>query len=160
MEEILTYLLVFGLLIGFTILYFYRKDKTNVFRISTRQMARSILALSVEKQAKQIRNVLLEVNEIKTEDTGYWFVELIDENRQRMSLDLDEFLPLITELNGNTKGILFSYNDFKEALNAVTFHFSTFRFGYLTQSGIKIKTHELAISSHWNLYCVDSGKYN
>ncbi len=71
MEEIITYLLVFGLLIGFTILYFYRKDKTNVFRISTQHMARTILALSVEKQAKKIRTVLLEVNEMKSADAGY-----------------------------------------------------------------------------------------
>ena len=160
MEDTITYILVFGLLIGFTTLYLFRKDKTNVFRLSTRQLANLILILSVEKKAKKILSVLLEIDGNEPVIPSSFFIELIDKQRDREVIMMHQFLSKANSLQENEKGIRFLYNDFKMALQATNFQYETFRFGYLLQDGRKIKTHELKLSSYWNLYKVDSGRYN
>ena len=160
MENVITYILVFGLLIGFTAFYLFRKDKTNVFRLSTRQLAQIVLLLSIEKKAKKIVAIMLEIKGDTPVTPTSFFVELINKERKREVVMLHQFLTETNPLEESEKGIRFLYDDFKNSLHGTAFPYETFRFGYLLEDKRKIKTHELKISNYWNLYKVDSGRYN
>ena len=156
MEDIFTYVIVFGLLILFTSLYLFRKDKKRSFILSQQQLGKYLLTVREVKQNKKILSLILELNE--NTDPSRFFIELIDSRRERETRKLIDFL------NDNTKptasGLHLDYEPFKEIIENLHKKGITFRFGYELNSSTKIKSHELTFSKHWNVYKVDSGRYN
>jgi hypothetical protein len=152
MEDIFTYIIVFGLLTGFSALYLFRKDSKRSFPLSVKQWGKYILTVSVTKQNRKIKDIVLELN--FPVDPNDFFVEFIDNNREKESYVINDFLAHVNKTGSNK--IVFPYDDFRSALKE-----NRFRFGcFLEDNNSKIKSHELTISKHWNIYPVDSGRYN
>ncbi len=156
MENTFTYIIVFGLLIGFTSLYLFRKDNKRIFPLSVQRVAKTLITVSVEKQAKKVSKVHIEVTGLRK--PSHFFIELIDENRNRKDIPINSFLSSVDNIT--VLHCSFPYDELKNSLNEDPFLFKTFRFGFVYENRKKIKSHELAISKHWNLYRVDSGRYN
>ncbi len=152
MEDIFTYIIVFGLLIGFSALYLFRKDNKRSFPLSVKQWGKYILTVSVVKQKRKVYAVKVALN-YPVDEKGF-FVEFIDGKRNIRSIPVTGLLQRVDKTSENE--IAFSYLDFKKALKE-----NRFRFGcYIKETNTKIKSHELTVSKHWNIYPVDSGKYN
>ncbi len=156
MEDIFTYVIVFGLLILFTTVYLFKKDVKKTFVLSRQQLGGTLFTVFEVKQHKTILSLVLELNR-ETVPSGF-FIELIDAQRQRETVPVERFTKEPVQVSKN--GILMDYPDFKAKIEQLQKKKMTFRFGYELGPGTKIKSHELTFSKHWNIYKVDSGRYN
>jgi hypothetical protein len=152
MEDIFTYIIVFGLLIGFSALYLFRKDNKRTFPLSVKQWGKFILTVSVKKQNRKVKDIVIGLN--FPADEKNFFVEFIGKGRKTESFRIVDFVQQVDKPSESK--ISFPYDDFKNKIKE-----NRFRFGYhLDNNNSKIKSHELTISKHWNMYKVDSGRYN
>ncbi len=161
MQDVITYIIVFGLLIVFASLFLYRKDKKRILPLSQQQYPGFELTLSVGKEKNKIIFILFNTNNSKIQITSKnVFIEFIDKDRKRETNAFDKIIERKSKTVSKFNGVVFSYSDLKNSLEKIPFPFVSFRFIFVDDKGHKFKTHELAINSRWDLYKPDSGKYN
>jgi hypothetical protein len=162
MEDILTYLIVFGLIIGGVAVWQLRNAKPRPYWLSHQIFPDMQMWVLIEKKDGKHKSVILKTMHNKNLSLNTPRVELINNKRERLFIDLpwkdkqekankDGWLENISELN---------FNDFYKSLNSSAFKFRTFRITVHDQEGKPFKSHELAFNKRWTIYRPDSGKYN
>ena len=163
MEDIITYIIVFGLLIGGVALWQFKQSKTRPYILSHQIFPELDLWLIIEKSEGKTKDFIIKLNPKKEVKTKIPVVELLNSKREVHIVDLYEFTKNKGEiLRSEDSKIIYKYSfdEFSSLLNDGDFKFKTFRVSIENQSGSKFKSHELAFNKRWTIYRPDSGKYN
>ena len=164
MEDILTYIIVFGLIIGAVSVWQFRISKARPYLLSNQIFPQLSLELLIEKSQGKTKEFIIKVDHKKSFEIKIPRVELIGKSRKIELIDLDNLSSNRTE-NKDSSGsfeIIFRYqfSEFSELLKKINFSFKTFRIIIEDKTGKKFKSHELAFNKTWTIYRPDSGKYN
>lgn len=164
MEDILTYIIVFGLIIGGFAFWQFRYSKPRPYILSQQIFPELDLQLLIEKSEGKTKDFLININLKKHLLFKYPYVELLNKKRDAEIVLIHE---LISNKNQNNqpdkeKNIQYKYSfsEFSDLLKKREFKFKTFRIIVENNSGKKFKSHELAFNKNWIIYRPDSGKYN
>jgi hypothetical protein len=164
MEDILTYVIVFGLIIGGFAFWQFRYAKPRPYLLSKQIYPELDLNLLIEKTEGKTKEFVVQINLKKPIFIEFPVVELIDKNRQSLILELDQLLKCQTNSNDKdfNKNTIYKcpFEEFNKALTNSEFKYKTFRLVLKTESDKKFKSHELAFNKTWTIYRPDSGKYN
>jgi len=161
MEDILTYVIIFGFGIGLVSLYFYRKDKQRLLPVSVQHYSNLVMSVLIEKEKGELTKIVIQFDsKDKALDPSSLELELIDTKRNKQIAELTH---LIQDHNGNDLSVSefqIKADDFLALLKEVDFPFVSFRIVVKTSGGNQFKSHELAYNDRWKLYKLDSGNYN
>lgn len=162
MEDALTYIIVFGLLIGGFAFWQFRYSKPRPYLLSQQIFPELDLYLLIEKTEGKTKVFIVKIKPKTNIETTPPFVELIDKNRNIQIMELNTILKDRTAHtnNGLTISYKYSFNEFNKLLKSSDFKFKTFRLVIVNKNGEKYKSHELAFNKTWTLYRPDGGKYN
>ncbi len=162
MEDALTYIIVFGLIIGGFAFWQFRYSKPRPYLLSQQMFPELNLSLLIEKTEGKTKEFIIKLD-LKTQmETDPPNVELIDKNRIIEIVSLDTLLKDIGSTHKNKSSIIYKYSftDFNKLLKNNDFSFKTFRLVIDSKMGKKFKSHELAFNKTWTIYRPDGGKYN
>ncbi len=157
MEDILTYGIVFGLLIIFTYVFLSKKDKTKRFSLSQKIYSYGNIDVRLEKQGKEITFLVIKYS-LKDVSPDYFKLTsemvLIDN-----SILLVE-IPQENILFENKSVLKIPFDVFSNLLKEKTKQLNYFKIVITFASNKKLKSGILAFNKRWNIYAPDSGKYN
>ncbi|MCF6170384.1 MAG: hypothetical protein L3J66_05325 [Bacteroidales bacterium] len=164
MEDILTYIIVFGLIIGGVAAWQLRRSKPRPYVLSTQYFPELKLRILIEKQEGKTKEFVVQLTGLQELTVSAVFIELISKSRAFKTIEAgqikeDRELPLLLRKN-HTDGFSYPFNLFKSYLQKSDFPFKTFRIVVETTRGKKYKSHELAFNKTWVIYRPDSGAYN
>jgi len=162
MEDILTYVIVFGLIIGGVAFWQFRNSKPRPYLLSQQVFPELKLFLIIEKSDGKTKDFIIKFINNEHIETLSPLVELINEKRDSEIIELDSFLKGEAEINTNEDSFIYKYSfsKFSQLLKDNSFNFKTFRIVIPAKNGRKFKSHELAFNKRWTIYLPDSGKYN
>ncbi len=164
MEDIATYLIVFGLLIGGVSFWQIRRRKPRPFVLSMQHYPELQLGIIVRKREVKSKDLVVEVRCHKALEISGVFVEMISKSREIGKLETSALLPQAgrTVVLAKNQKIQFVYlfEPFKKYLKDSGLPMRTFRVVVETQSHKKYKSHEMAFNKNWGLFRPDSGSYN
>ncbi|NOY49028.1 MAG: hypothetical protein GXO88_00455 [Chlorobi bacterium] len=162
MEDILTYVIVFGLIIGGVAVWQIRYAKPRPYWLSHQLFPEMQMWVLIEKKDGKHKSVIIKTMRNKNLSLHPPKAELINSKRERLIIDLaekekqerareDGQIETITGLD---------FDEFYKLLNSSEFKFSTFRIIVENDAGKRYKSQELAFNKRWTIYRPDSGKYN
>lgn len=164
MEDVLTYVIVFGLIIGGFAFWQFRYGKPRPYLLSHQVFPEFQLFLFIEKSEGKTKDFIIKIDQKKQIETKYPIVELIGKKRE---LEIIQLKDSIHNKNKSSKSLnnlsveyKYSFNEFRNLLINSDFSFKSFRVSIENNSGRKFKSHELAFNKSWTIYRPDSGKYN
>jgi len=158
MENILTYIIIFGLLIVFTLVYFSSKEKSKKIPLTKKNYSFGSIHVLLEKKGSEIESLIVQLifpknSSVEVKDV---FIELIDKNGEfsKLSLPNEIFLKTIDNeyfLNySEIDTLLFEKRDF----------FQSFKLVALIDGNRKLKSGILSFNKNRKLVVPDSGNYN
>ncbi len=155
MQDILTYVIIFGLLIVFTYVFLSNKEKTKQFVLSQKDYSFGSLKVLVEKQNKEIKSLIVnpyikQGNETVLDITA----EVTLKNKETLVIDLAGNI-IETEA-----GISIPFTKFTEMFQEMTNKLEYFKIVITFASNKKLKSGNLAFNKKWSIYTPDTGKYN
>jgi len=164
MEDILAYIIVFGLIIGGVSIWQLRNAKARPYMLSRQSFPGFLLILSIEKYEGKTKGFLIKTVFKSQLEPDHLWLEMINKKRETETIQLNNHL----EIRGNTdvqndkisRTYKTSFAGLTEVLKESQFKYSTFRIVVETTNGQKFKSHELALNKRWTIYRPDSGKYN
>ncbi len=164
MEDIITYIIVFGLIIGGVSIWQFRNAKARPYLLSRQNFPGFNLSLSIEKfDGKTKEFIIKTIFDSQLEPKNLW-LEMINAKRETNAIQLSNTLTVVNANNSNGNKTLKTYtlpfNDLTKLLSNSQFNYNTFRVVVGVDSGRKFKSHELALNKRWTIYRPDSGKYN
>lgn len=164
MEDILTYVIVFGLIIGGFAFWQFRYSKPRPYILSQQIFPELDLLVLIEKAEGKTKDFLININLKKQLVIKSPYVELIDKKRQSEIVLINEFISTKNQNPEPNKekniSYKYSFSEFSDLLKKREFKFKTFRIIIENNSGKIFKSHELAFNKNWIIYRPDSGKYN
>jgi hypothetical protein len=166
MEDILTYVIVFGFGIGLAGLYFYRKDKKRLLPVSVQHYAGLEMIVQIEKEKSELTHITIRlVQAPNTPPPASLKLEMIDADRNKRLIDLTSIATIkdITDKNYPSHAIrelVLPFTKMSASMKTENFSYTSFRFVVENPSGNKFKSHELVYDDRWKLYKLDSGLYN
>ena len=162
MEDAITYLIVFGLIIGGVAFWQFRISKARPYMLSRQFFPELDLFLLIEKQEGKTKEFIIKIDFKKQTQLIPPVVELIDKNRNYKIISLDTLVNNNAGQPENKSSIRFKYSfsEFSQLLKNCGFRFKTFRLVIESKNGQKFKSHELAFNKRWTIYRPDGGKYN
>jgi len=164
MEDVLTYVIVFGLIIGGVAFWQFRYGKPRPYLLSNQVFPEFNLQLLIEKSEGKTKDFIIKLELKKQIETKYPIVELIGKKRELEILQLEGSINDKNKTsNPNNSSLLeykFSFSEFRTLLKNNDFSFKSFRISIENDTGRKFKSHELAFNKSWTIYRPDSGKYN
>lgn len=164
MEDILTYIIVFGLIIGGFAFWQFRYGKPRPYLLSQQVFPELNLLLLIEKSEGKTKDFIIKIELKKQIEIKVPIVELIGKDRCLEVIKQNEFLTDKSKLgmqeNSATIIYKYSFNEFSSLLKNSGFKFNSFRLVIESKTGNKFKSHELAFNKSWTIYRPDSGKYN
>jgi hypothetical protein len=162
MTDIMTYVIVFGLIIIGVIIWQLRYGKARPYWLSHQIFPELKLWVFVEKKDGKHKSIIIKTEQGDKTQTYAPTVELINNSRENQIIQSPESEPQISKISENKITIEYKYdfNKLSKVLNSTDFNFSTFRFSIKNAKGQMYKSHELAFDKRWTIYRPDSGKYN
>jgi len=162
MEDAISYIIVFGLIIGGVAFWQFRISKARPYMLSRQFFPELNLYLLIEKQEGKTKEFIIKIDFKKKTQLIPTVVELIDKNRNHEIIGLDTLKNSNTDKPENKSSInsKYSFSEFSQLLKNCGFKFKTFRIVIENENGKKFKSHELAFNKRWTIYLPDSGKYN
>jgi len=164
MEDILTYIIVFGLIIGVVAVWKIRNSKPRPYLLSNQIFPQLILKLLIEKSEGKTKEFIIKVEQKENFEIKIPRVELIGKGREIELIDLDNLSCNRTKNKHSISSfeLIFKYpfSKFSKLLKESNISFKTFRIIIEDNAGKKFKSHELAFNKTWTIYRPDSGKYN
>ena len=154
MEDILGYIIIFGLLIAFTWIYFSKKEKRKEFSLTNKKYSFGSIDLLVRKKASEIECLLLKINPASS--NAEIVLDLIKSNRTVDSL----LIPPDLIVEENTENYCILFDELKMFLKDKTGTFDSFRFVIILKNNNKLKTGILAFNKRYSVYIPDTGRYN
>lgn len=158
MENILTYIIIFGLLIVFTLVYFSSKEKSKKIPLTKKNYSFGSIHVLIEKRGSEMENLIVQLifpknNNVKVKDV---FIELIDNNGELSNLSLaNEMFSKTTD-----NEYFLSYSEIDILLLEKKDLFHSFRFVALVDGNRKLKSGILSFNKNRKLVVPDSGNYN
>jgi hypothetical protein len=164
MEDILTYLIVFGLIIGGVAVWQFRRGKPRPYILSIQYYPELQLRVLVQKQEGKTKDLAVHLQSTQTMGLQDVFVELISKSRnfERVALSrvhTSHEFPLTLKA-GQSVTFTYPFDAFKHHLQHNAFSFKTFRLVAEDLNGKKYKSHELAFNKNWVIYRPDTGTFN
>ena len=167
MQDIVTYILIFGFGFGILGLYMYQKDKKRILPLSEQLYAGVRYKISVVKAQRKVESLMVTLLFIqdKQEVTDV-YAELINAKRQTLSVSFKDIMKTAEDLppKDNPKkkhfNVEIQFEQFRALLEKAEFSFEALRIVTTTEDGKKYKSHELALHNWWNIMKLDSGNYN
>ncbi|MBN2639861.1 MAG: hypothetical protein JXR65_12335 [Bacteroidales bacterium] len=163
MEDIITYIIVFGIGFGMLGLYMFQKDKKRILPLSKQLYSDGILTISVIKEQKKVKELMLQMTFIKNAQTiNTIFVELVNKKKETLNLNITNLLSQQEEISETPfvfSGTI-SFAVFKEQVQQTDFKFESFKFAVETTQEKKYKSHALGLHDWWTILKLDSGTYN
>ena len=154
MEDILGYIIIFGLIITFTWIYFSKNEKSKTFSLTKKVYSFGWVDLKVRKKGSETDCLLFEFS---TEiNNPVIKLELIKNNRTIEQMPLPEGLVAEDEENM----ICINYDAFKDALKEKNALFDSFRFTITGDNDKKLKTGIVAFNKRYSVFVPDTGHYN
>jgi len=158
MEDILTYVIVFGLLILFTFFFLSKKEKRKEFLLTNNHFSFGIIKVFIVKQNKEIKylEIYYELFGNTSGNHANLAVEIISKDKTVVSTVIPE--QIIKHLSN--KRIKINYQDFNKLISAHTNQLQHFRIVLTFAGNKKLKSGILAFNKNWNIYTPDTGTYN
>ena len=157
MEDIISYIIVFGLIITFTWIYFSKKEKGKRFSLTRKDYSFGSIEVWVEKKGSDIVSLAVEIISGKdVYQTDSLFVDLMDKKRNIETLQI----PQEIIINDRKESFVIDYIGFSNLVKENQNSFETFRFTAEFPDSRKLKTGWMAFNKRWSLYVPDTGKYN
>ncbi len=161
MEDILTYVIIFGFGIGLVSLYLYRKDKQRLLPVSVQHYSNLVMSVLIEKEKSELTEIVIRLDsKEKALYPSSLALELIDAKRNKQIAELTHLIQGNKSNNLPVSEFHITADDFLALLKEVDFPFVSFRIVVKTSGGNQFKSHELAYDQRWKLYKLDSGNYN
>ena len=157
MEDIISYIIVFGLIITFTWIYFSKKEKGKRFSLTKKEYSFGSIEVWVEKKGSDIVSLAIDIVFGKDNyQADSIFVDLIDKDRNIETLKI----PLEIIIKDRKDSFVIDYSGFSKLVKEKQNSFETFRFTAELPESRKLKTGWMAFNKRWSLYVPDTGKYN
>jgi len=158
MENILTYIIIFGLLLVFTLIYFSSKEKSKKVLLTKKNYSFGSIHVLLEKKGSEIESLIVQLIFSKSSHVAIKdvFIELIDKNGEFSKLTLPN--EIINKTIDNE--YFLSYSEFDSLMLENRHLFESFRFVALTKGNRKIKSGKLSFNKNRKLLVPDSGNYN
>lgn len=164
METTLGYIIIFGLVILFTALYFYRSEKQTLLPVSQQTYPELLITVLIKKEKRKITTLLLQIKPTRENLLiNNITLELTDKNHDKKRLDLSaQFPDHLQQPLPSGKPIPFplALSDLLALMEKAEFDFENFRLVAKTPEGKIFKTHPLTYHPRWGIFKSDSGKYN
>lgn len=162
MTDIVTYVVVFGLIITGVIIWQVRYGRPRPYWLSHQVFPNLKLWIFVEKKDGKHKYLIIKTEQENNIKTYPPFVELINTSREKLKINIPKIDPKISIITENKITIEYKYDftNFSKTLNTSDFKFSTFRISVENTNGQMYKSHELAFDKRWTIFRPDSGKYN
>jgi len=154
LEDILGYIIIFGLLIAFTWIYFSKKEKRKEFSLTNKKYSFGSIDLLVRKKASEIECLLLKINPASS--NAEIVLDLIKSNRTVDSL----LIPPDLIVEENTENYCILFDELKMFLKDKTGTFDSFRFVVINKNSHKLKTGIIAFNKRYSVFVPDTGFYN
>ena len=163
MEDIIGYIIIFGLGFGVIGLYFFRKDKQKILPVSEQLYSDLKLSIGIIKEKNKVSKIWFQVDlrNPKVRISGF-FAELIDKKGDKTEIDLNPMLKNFSDNppDSSSHKVILDFVQFKDEIQKINFPLKKFRFFIVSENGKKYKSHELGLHNWWNLMKLDSGHYN
>jgi len=165
MEAIISYIVIFGLVITLTAVFLFRKDKKYLLPVSEQTFPQLIVTVLIRKEKNKIEEIILRLTPLKRPlQISELLLELTDGHHEKKIVDLKPIVGMTTgviDLSPSEKAeFSIPFQSFKELLSELSFPYERFRMTAGTPEGKKFKSHELGLNPRWGLLKLDSGKYN
>lgn len=164
MEDILTYIIVFGLIIGGVAIWQLRRSKARPYVLSTQNYPELQLRVIIQKQEGKTKDFVIQLSSSQELSLDNVFIELISKSRAFEKIDdglINENIDLPLALKQNqTAKFIYPFDSFKKYLQNGEFKFKSFRVVVEDINKKKYKSHEMAFNKNWVIYRPDTGRYN
>jgi len=164
MEDILTYVIVFGLIIGGVAIWQLRRSKTRPYVLSTQNYPELQLRVIIQKQEGKTKDFVIQLSSHKELILHTVFIELISKSRTFEKIDqglINENIDFPLNLQQKqTAKFVYPFETFKKYLLNSDFKFKSFRVVVEDSNNKKYKSHEMAFNKNWVIYRPDTGRYN
>jgi len=164
MEDILTYIIVFGVIIGGVAIWQLRRSKARPYVLSTQNYPELQLRVIIQKQEGKTKDFIIEITGLQALNVNSLFIELISKARSFAKIDaglihknLD--LPIFIQQNQVVQ-FIYPFDSFKKYLESSDFKFTSFRVVVEDGNEKKYKSHAMAFNKNWVIYRPDTGRYN
>lgn len=157
MEDILTYIIIFGLLIVFASVFLYNKGKVRIFKLSSKEYSYGVLEIMIEKKGKQLNYIIINPTfKEKDKKISDILVEQISKDKTSLSNKIPREI-----IEVNDEGLFkISYGNFKQLLKANSKDIKYFKIIVTFSKNRKLKSGTLSFNKNWNIYVPDTGTYN
>jgi len=158
MENILTYIIIFGLLIIFTLIYFSSKEKIKKIPLTKKNYSFGSINVLLEKRGSETESLIVQLifsknSSVEVKDV---FIELIDKSGEFSKLSLTNEMFFKTTDNE----YFLSYSEIDTLLFEKRDLFQYFRLVALIDGNRKLKSGMLSFNKNRKLGVPDSGNYN
>jgi len=154
LEDILGYIIIFGLIIAFTWIYYSKKEKRKEFSLTNKNYSFGSINLLIRKKATEIECLLLKIN--PEASNAEIMLELIKSNRTVETF----LLPSELIIKENTKNYCILFDELKIYLKDKSGTFDSFRFVIINKNNNKLKTGIIAFNKRYSVFVPDTGFYN
>ena len=158
MENILTYIIIFGLLIIFTLIYFSAKEKSKKIPLTKKNYSFGSINVLLEKRGSEFESLIVQLifSKNSSVEIKEVFIELIDKNGEFSKLSLPNEIFLKTIDNE----YFLNYSEIDTLLFEKRNLFQSFRLVAIIDGNRKLKSGILSFNKNRKLVVPDSGNYN
>lgn len=164
MEDVLTYIIVFGVFIGGVAVWHIRRSKPRPYILSVQRYPELEIQIIVRKQDGKTNDFVVQIYTGIDTQLANIYIELLSAKRESEQVAgglLSDHIHLPLHIPKKQKiELVYPFLSLKKYLTDQDFAFKTFRVVVMTENQKKIKSHELAFNKNWVIYRPDSGKYN
>lgn len=157
MENILTYIIIFGLLIALTLLFISSKEKIKKIRLTKKDYSFGSINILYEKRGADIDSLIVQITFPKNRSTEVKdiYIELIDKTGEFAKLNLTNEL-LVRTIDNE---YFLNYSKIDTILFEKRTLFQSFRIVALIDGNRKLKSGILSFNKKRKLVVPDSGIY-
>jgi len=160
----LSYIIIFGILIGAVIIWQLRQSKSRYLRLSNQVFPELTLSILISKKERKIDKLNVRIDVKKNITIEHIKFELISPKREFNYIESTKIsnsvsLPAYLR-EGTTFDVIFPYEEFKVAITNEMTVLNSFRIALEAHDKKVFKSHELKLDKFWKIYKADSGKYN
>jgi len=159
LEDTLGYIIVFGLIIVFTLIYFSKKENEKLFSLTKKLYSFGSFDVLIKKKGSDIEHIIL-----KTETFGQSFnqpseiileIPFNENNKTKTVIKL----PANIIYSQSVNEYHINYNDFSIFMEHHRKQHQPFRFVIIFHNN-KMKSGYIAFNKYGKIYIPDSGRYN
>lgn len=163
MEDILTYVIVFGIIIAGVAIWQFRYAKPRPYWLSHQIYPNLQLWVMVQKKDGKHSNLLVKTEYLPNLEFTDFEAELINSKRDSISISLINDATTnhsVLSSGKNETSYQLDFSSFRNKLQRNDFKFKSFRIKITDKQNNTFKSHELAFNKNWTIYKPDTGNYN